>query len=77
MNAHIINATVLSDGYRNAINITVSFSHLKENEVIVAPLGWYGATMIGSFCKVEYSNGRVYFYDVYSHALVAELRGRS
>jgi hypothetical protein len=77
MNAHIINAVVLTDGYRNAINITVSFSALEDDKVLVAPLGWFDSVMIGSFCRVEYVGNKVRFYDVYSHELMAELAGRS
>lgn len=69
----ITNAVVITDGYSNAINITVSPSCKEDDKVIVSRHGWFDAAMIGTFCKVEYVGGKVRFFDYYTNALVAEL----
>jgi hypothetical protein len=73
MTVLITNATILTDGYVNAINITVSPSCKEDDKVYVSRHGWFDSVMVGTFCRVEFVGGKVRFYDYYSNEQVAEL----
>ena len=73
MNAHIVSATIITDGYQNAINITVSESALEDNKVYAHKRGWFNNIMVGKFVRIVRDGNKVKFYDIYSNELYAEL----
>lgn len=73
MFVHILNTSIISDGYRNMITVEFQFSRLEEPKMVACRKGWFDAIMIGKQVKMVNEYSRIKFYDVHTNTLYAEL----
>lgn len=73
MFVHILNTSIISDGYRNTITIEFQFSRLEEPKMVACRKGWFDSVMVGKQVRMVEEYGKFKFYGAQTNVLHAEL----